>query len=606
MKYLLSAATFLTLFITSCASIQHDGKSKLAKNIDRYLQAYEKLGFSGAVLVAEKGEITLHKGYGYAHEEVNKFVSESTLWTIGSITKPLTAAAILKLEMQGKLSVSDSISIYIDELKGEKRNITVHQLLTHTAGLREYSGPDDQPMGTDDFIEFVNVFPFKYQPGGQFSYSNVGYSLLGILIERVSGQSYEEYVHRELLAPAGMRNTGYNIPQWDKTQFAHGYKANGDLWGTVFQNNEYDGNEGISWNLKGNGGLISTPMDMYKWSEALKNESILSQEAKVKYFDEHVQAPGDFSPFNDTSPGFYGYGWAVTKSSNFKPVIMHGGSNDIFEAGYMYYPEDDIFFFLSSNRVKYPSAPAILDFDKIIGNKPYEVPKLKKEVIMDDKVVADYLGEYSDQDGGKYNIERGEGEFSKWLAITPLNSQAYQTVIGKKIDRGSQEPFRVFAEDILMKSKSGKPFQVFMGEITNPQKSTNKENQDQEVIIGGTNKSMTEIQADFWKEQKANLGAYKQQHFWGAVQVHDRYWTYHKVYFERGSAFILHVIGDNELKRISFKAHEPLGLFLKPVSSNSFREVNNEALYEFTRDNKTQGISLKIQLHDNTFQATKD
>ena len=594
------------LWSVGCSQAQTDGNSQLTKKMDQYLQAYEKMGFSGAVLVAEKGQITLNKGYGIADESTNMRASENSIWGIGSITKPITAAAILKLEMQGKLSVKDPISKHIRGLDEDKGAITIHQLLTHSAGLREYSGRDAEAKSTEAFIEFMNEYPFKLPPGEQFAYSNVGYSVLGILIEEVSGQSYEQYITENLLDPAGMSSTGYNRPSWDRANFAKGYKLNGDEWGALFVKNHYENTKNISWNLKGNGGLLTTPIDMYRWSEALKGNKILSEEAKKKYYGEHVQAPGDFSPFNDQSPGYYGYGWGITKSSNFKTIIMHGGSNDVYEAGYMYYPEDDIFFFIASNRVKHPASVAILDFDKIIGNKPYELPELKEEAVLDETAAATYLGDYTFSDNSKAKVGRGDGDFSNWLTITPLDKEAYQKIVGKKMTLEEQEPFRVYAESILMMSKEDKPYSIFMdASFSAKKKKKKKRDTDTEVVYGGDDKTMQEVQLDFWTENELQLGAYQNHEFWAAVQVHERVWVYHKVNFEKGSRYITHYIGENELKSVRYREHITT-LFLKPTKSGvKFREVNNEASYEFARNNKTQSINLELNIHKKKFSATK-
>ena len=376
--------------IISCTRAQADDPSSLSQKLDVYLKAYEKIGFSGAVLLAEKGQVTLHKGYGFADDENKVKASVNSIWTIGSITKPITAAAILKLEMLGKLKVTDEVRKHLSGLEDEVGMLTIHQLLTHSAGLREYSGADHSSMNTEEFIEFLNTYPLINKPGTQFAYSNVGYGLLGIIIEKVSGQPYEHFIYTNLLQPAGMVQTGYSLPEWDHQYFAKGYRPSGELWGTPYAKNKYSNSENISWNLKGNGGLLSTPMDMYHWYKALQGESVLSKEAKAKYFAEQMKTPDEFSPFNDKSPGYYGYGWAVTKSSDYKGIIMHGGSNDVFEAGFMFYPEEDILLFMASNRAKHPSSRALLDFDKMKGGKAYKIPTLKKDYQLEIKCILQW------------------------------------------------------------------------------------------------------------------------------------------------------------------------------------------------------------------------
>lgn len=597
--------TLMTCWCTvSCTNAQTDSNLSLSEKLDNYLKAYEKVGFSGAVLLAEKGKITLHKGYGYADDNNKTTASTNSIWTIGSITKPFTAAAILKLEMLGKLRVEDQIDKHISGLNKEIGNITIHQLLTHSAGLREYSGSDNSSMSTDKFIDLLNYYPLINEPGSQFSYSNVGYTLLGILIEKVSGQSYEAFIKTTLLQPAGMEKTGYSLPTRYHPYFAVGYHASGTPWGTPYAKNKYLNPEQISWNLKANGGLLSTPMDMYHWYRALQGENILSEEAKSKYFAEQMETPNDFSPFNDRSPGYYGYGWAVTKSSDDKTVIMHGGSNDVFEAGFMFYPEEDIFLFMASNRAKHPASRALLDFDKMNGGKAYEIPVSKKDYELEEDIIANYLGQFKIEDGSRIEIGRGDGDFSNWLTVTPLDKGAYQKIVGKTMKPTDQTPYRSFIQEVIEQSKAGLPYSVMMP--TGRKRSKRKKNDsDQEVILGKPDKSIEESMSTLWGERTDLFGDFKELEYWATVKVHESFWVYHKLHYERGAMYVLHVIRDGEIKRISMKENKPFALFLKPLnSSHKFREVNNEARYNFSGTGP-MGVTLEVSIHKRKFKAIK-
>jgi CubicO group peptidase (beta-lactamase class C family) len=277
-------------------------KGELATKIDQRLSRLAEGDFSGVVLAAQGGIVILGKGYGYADRAAKLPFTTETVFDIGSITKPFTAAAILKLEMTGKLTVTDPIMKYLRDVPEDKQQITLHQLLTHTAGFTDSLGDDYDKVGREDFVKLALASKLRSRPGKSYSYSNVGYSLLGVIIKRVTEQSYEKYLHDNLFKPAGMMKTGYVIPEWGNARLAHGYQKTKD-WGTPLDHAWNQ--DGPYWHLRANGGLLSTVDDLYRWSVALRGDGILSKKAKEKHFAPHV------------SEGFlsggthYGYGWSI-------------------------------------------------------------------------------------------------------------------------------------------------------------------------------------------------------------------------------------------------------------------------------------------------------
>jgi len=194
------------------------------KSIEAYLEKLDKIGYSGSVMVAVNGKPVISRGYGYSDREQKITNSPKTISDIGSITKQFTAAAILKLEMQGKLSTDDKITKYFQNVPPDKSEITLHQLLRHASGLRGGVGGDYEKITEPEFVEKVFNSPLRSPVGTKFGYSNVGYSLLALIVEKVSGQSYEQYLYENLWKPAGMEMTGYSRPKFDKTLIAVGYK----------------------------------------------------------------------------------------------------------------------------------------------------------------------------------------------------------------------------------------------------------------------------------------------------------------------------------------------------------------------------------------------
>ena len=313
-------------------------KGELGKKADDYLSRLEPFGFSGAVLVAKDGEVVLEKGYGWADREKKIPFTADTVSSIGSITKQFTGAAILKLEMMGKLRTEDPISKYLPNVPDDKKGITIHQLLTHTSGIAIVPGGDDDQIPRDEFLRQALALPLLDPPGARFRYSNEGFSIAAAIVEIVSGKSYEEFLHENLFVPAGMNSTGYVLPKWDPARMAHGYNEQGRDMGT-FESRNW-GPNGPGWHLVGNGGILSTPGDMYRWHLALLGDKILSEAAKEKYYKPYILTDaGDY----------YGYGWGILTTPRNTKLITHNGGNGIFFADFRRYVDENIVIFAFSN-----------------------------------------------------------------------------------------------------------------------------------------------------------------------------------------------------------------------------------------------------------------
>jgi CubicO group peptidase (beta-lactamase class C family) len=358
---------FLSLFLlpfifsfTTCTGTKNEGLSKSATgepllvkkwvseeskidvNIDRYLSALEALGFSGAIIVSEGDEVVLRKGYGLADRESRRPYTPNTIQTSASITKQFTGAAILLLESRGELSVNDPITKYFEQVPEEKQDITIHQLLTHSSGLTGGIGDDEDPMEKQPYFDGVMAKPLYFNPGTGYAYSNSGYSLLGMIVEQVSGVNYESFLRNELLLPSGMTNTGYVLPGWNPENLAVGYR-NGERWGLVHKRGWIE--DGPNWVLRANGGLHTTVDDMYRWLKTVQGRGVLDENAARRWTTGYV---------ND---GFseYGYGWRVYNHNKWGQLITHGGSNRIFEADFVWLPERDFFFYIQGNTSMVPA-----------------------------------------------------------------------------------------------------------------------------------------------------------------------------------------------------------------------------------------------------------
>ncbi|HKY05007.1 MAG TPA: serine hydrolase domain-containing protein [Blastocatellia bacterium] len=200
------------------------------RKIRTYLSRLEGFGFSGALLVAKEGKILLESAHGLADRQKKIAVRADTIFDIGSITKQFTAAAILLLESDGKLRVSDPVARYLQGVPEDKKAVTIHHLLTHTSGLAMGFGGDYKKVSREEIVRLAMTSKLQSPPGQTHSYSNAGYSLLAVIVEIVSGKSYESFLGERIFRPANMTSSGYFFSGQSAQRLARGYRE-GEDWG---------------------------------------------------------------------------------------------------------------------------------------------------------------------------------------------------------------------------------------------------------------------------------------------------------------------------------------------------------------------------------------
>lgn len=228
--------------------------------------------FEGVALVAQGDEVVLRKGYGCRDRNRKRPATPESISDIGSVAKTFTAAAILRLEAAGLLSGDDRIERFYPDAPLDKRAITLRQLLVHTSGLEDFHADSDfEPMTRDEAEARILALPLLSAPGAKEAYSNAGYTLLAAIVERASGQSFDAYVRRELLVPAGLADTGwYGSPHIDAERLARGY--GGERKGrTTFERE-------LTWALAGGGGMVSTVDDLHRWYRWLATGRLLDRD----------------------------------------------------------------------------------------------------------------------------------------------------------------------------------------------------------------------------------------------------------------------------------------------------------------------------------------
>ena len=375
-----------------------------AARVDDYLTRLVPYGFSGAVLIAQvpkggtwarDGRVVLRRGYGLADRDAGLPYSADMVTTIGSITKQFTGAAIVKLETMGRLKTSDPISKYLPGVPADKAGITIHHLLTHTAGFAgDFGGGDAQPIERDALVARVLAEPLRSAPGERFEYSNEGYSLAGAIIERVSGQSYEAFLREHLFLPADMTDTGYQAQAWPPERLPVGYTAGGDAWGRVHKRGWLP--DGPGWYLRANGGIHSTLDDMYRWHLALESTAVLPAAARAKLQTGYVPTLGGTEQ--------YAYGWGTRMSRRGGRVVAHNGGNMVFNADFIRYVDEGVVIVAMANQPVIPAtqlAPRQIDA-LFFGDGPVVMPPAAVAVSREERDAV--AGTYVTESGTRIDI----------------------------------------------------------------------------------------------------------------------------------------------------------------------------------------------------------
>ena len=289
MRYSATLTPLLLTLVAAAAPCQSD---PTAVRLDSALRALEAKGFSGVIRVDKDGATVLEKGYGLANREERRPFDPSTVVQIGSNTKDFTLVALLQLQERGRIDMRDSLSKYFPTVPADKRNITLAQLANHRAGFPIGLGGDFEPLSREQFLDAAFKRPLMFAPEAREQYSNTGFALLAAVIEKVSGVTYDEYLRDNILKPLGLKNTGFLFPNFDPKRLAHGYRDGQDQ-GTMMS--KPHAADGPYWNLRGNGGMLSTLDDMHAFYKALfETSTLIKPESKRGRFnpDEPVGLAG--------------------------------------------------------------------------------------------------------------------------------------------------------------------------------------------------------------------------------------------------------------------------------------------------------------------------
>jgi CubicO group peptidase (beta-lactamase class C family) len=346
--------------------------------MEQVIQSHVSAGtFMGTVLVARDGKVVLDRGYGMANVELDVPNTPATKFRLGSITKQFTAAAILLLEERGKLKLDDRLKTYLPDVPMSWERITVYNLLTHTAGianftaLTEYGDAKLRLTPVDKTIASLRDRPLDFGPGEQMSYSNSGYIVLGAIIEKVSGQSYEKFVTDNLFSPLGMTDSGYDSNTAIIKRRASGYvRTPSGLANATY----------IHMSIPhAAGALYSTTADLLKWEQALFEGKVVSKAS----LDRMI------TPFKND----YALGLTSTLERG-RRVIAHGGGIDGFNTMLAYYPDSRTVIVVLSNVAGGVPGTLSGQLATLMHGETVTLTSERKEITLPAATLAKYAGTY--------------------------------------------------------------------------------------------------------------------------------------------------------------------------------------------------------------------
>ena len=408
-------ACFLLLTLAglpAAAATSAPSDAELTRYADELLsKAYPADAPGASALVVRNGKVLLRKGYGMADLELGVPVRPEMVFELGSVTKQFTATAILMLQERGKLSVQDEITKYLPDFPTHGQKITIEHLLTHVSGIPSYTGLPEWPakwredLTVDQLIGLFKDKPLEFNPGTRWAYDNSGYVLLGAIIEKVSGKTYEDFVEQEIFAPLGMKHTFYNHNEELVPGRVQGYEKEGDGYRRaryLSMTHPYAA-----------GSLISSVDDLWIWEQGLSSGKLIRQASLDRMF-----TPAKLTSGINTH---YAYGWNTFEYGGHK-VIEHGGGIFGFLTHVTRVPDEHLYVAVLSNSTS--TNPEELGL-RIAAKATGAAFEDRPSVALDAKALDEYVGVYRfdesttrtiTREGDKLFSQRSGGEKAEILA----------------------------------------------------------------------------------------------------------------------------------------------------------------------------------------------
>ena len=424
-RSLASIATVLALtpLAPAALSAQEIDVARMDQIVQSHVTAKQ---FMGAVLVARNDQVLVDKGYGYADLEWQIPDTPDTKFRLGSMTKQFTAAGILLLEERGKLNTDDLVKKYIPDAPAAWDKITIYNLLTHTSGIPnftsfpDYHSSEATPATPVQLVARFRDKPLDFQPGDNWSYSNSGYVLLGYLIEKISGQTYQNFIQENFFKPLGMNNSGY-----DSNSEIILHRASGYTSGPAGQVNAGYIDMSIPFSA---GALYSTTHDLLRWEEALYGGKVLSPAALKKMT----------TPFKQN----YACG-LIVQTVHGHTVYEHGGAIEGFNTDMAYYPDEKLTLIALSNLNGIAPSSIVTQLGAVAHGEKVVLQSERKEITVAPDILARYVGVYQLAPNTDMTITLVDGQLISQMTRqgkVPLLAESETMFFPKDIDAEIEFP----------------------------------------------------------------------------------------------------------------------------------------------------------------------
>lgn len=403
-------------FAIGCFSCNCIYAQNVELKIDEYIHAHVGQGnFSGSVLVAKNDSVVACRSYGMANYEHDIPNSPQTKFQIGSMTKSFTAFAIMLLEKQGLINLDEALEKYSPGLLGGNE-ITIHHLLSHTSGIPKLEDiPDYKTLMFNNVPLYETIkklydLPPEFAPGDDYSYSNSGYMILALIIEKVTEKPFGIFLKEHIFDPLGMENTVLIEPRILIKNRASGYNTGGEA---DQENADYEN----LYNFRGATGIYSTVEDLYLWDRALYTGKLLDTQSLERAF---IVPEGRR----------YGYGWVISDQFGHK-AIWHDGSTSGFQSYIARFPDDDACIIILSNFVHAPMSSIRKDMAAILFDEPYELPKAEDFIKIDPTIYNSYVGKYRLENDDIITISRENNRLFGDALSAPMKFELFPISLNK-------------------------------------------------------------------------------------------------------------------------------------------------------------------------------
>lgn len=389
-------ALFLLVALSAAAAFAQTAapSADVSVKVDEYMNArLDAKGFGGAVLIMKSGKPLASKGYGLADADKKAPIKADTKFRIGSVTKQFTAAMILMLQEEGKLSVQDPACKYVDPCPEAWNPVTLHHLLSMTSGITSVTSLPNwrselrfKDLTPAEVVARVAALPLKATPGEVYEYSNTNYIVLGSIIEKLSGKTYEQVLNERVIKPLGLKNTGIDDGKKQLANSAAGY---------TMRNNSAAKADAVSIVTPFSAGaMYSTTEDLYSWQTALLGGRVFKKKETL----DAMLTP---------NKGNYAYGLIVVTDRKGRKRVTHGGGIEGFIADSVYFPEEQLFIAAMTNNDRDSMGELMGALNAIATGEPYTLPKKRVAIKVDPAILDTYVGEYQLGPVMTLKIERG-------------------------------------------------------------------------------------------------------------------------------------------------------------------------------------------------------